>query len=107
VVPFPETVPNFVCHFKGSLQPSNWTLRSGRSDPWVAAFIFGLEDRKKVERQFDSGARFAPFAHFRLAIAGGVNDRSSLVGRPVTEENRAALGTSCWVSHWLHVEAFI
>jgi len=41
------------------------------------------------------------------AIAGGVNDRSSLVGRPVTEENRAALGTSCWVPHWLHVEDFI
>src|SRR5260370_24318541 len=25
VVPFPETVPNFVCHFKGSLHPINWT----------------------------------------------------------------------------------
>src|ERR1700730_17132684 len=40
-------------------KPFNWTLRSGRSDPWVAAFIFGREDRKKVERQFDSGARIA------------------------------------------------
>ena len=39
---------------------AGWTLRSGRSDPWVAAFIFGREDRKKVERQFDSGARHGP-----------------------------------------------
>ncbi len=25
VFPFPETVPNFVCHFKGSLHEVNWT----------------------------------------------------------------------------------
>src|SRR4029077_798719 len=27
VFPFPEPVPNFVCHFKGSLQQPNWTRR--------------------------------------------------------------------------------
>jgi len=32
VVPFPETVPNFVCHFKGSLQdPSVFAEKTGQS----------------------------------------------------------------------------
>jgi hypothetical protein len=48
-------------------KPSNWTLRSGRSDPWVAAFIFGREDPKKVERQFDSGDRHARCCHRRIS----------------------------------------
>ena len=42
-------------------KPSNWTLRRrAASTLGVAAFIFGREDRKKVERQFDSGARHGP-----------------------------------------------
>src|SRR5437879_6861855 len=31
VFPFPETVPNFVCHFKGSLHGFNWTPIFSRS----------------------------------------------------------------------------
>ena len=36
VVPFPETVPNFVCHFKGSLQLS--------SDHWGYAVVRASSD---------------------------------------------------------------
>jgi len=43
VFPFPETVPNFVCHFKGSLHPINWTepFNPEKLTPkmWPLAFV--------------------------------------------------------------------
>src|SRR6202035_4405579 len=40
VFPFPETVPNFVCHFKGSLH--NWGEKAATFDSWGGRLHFWM-----------------------------------------------------------------
>jgi hypothetical protein len=51
-------------------KPSNWTLRSGRSDPWAAAFIFGREDRKKVDASSIRGPGMDRTSAHSLRVVG-------------------------------------
>jgi hypothetical protein len=46
VFPFPETVPNFVCHFKGSLQ----TFLSGSPMPLFKTRIRVLREEREWSR---------------------------------------------------------
>src|SRR5258707_1009661 len=68
VVPFPETVPNFVCHFKGSLHGLNWTPTICRGKrPIVQSPARGLD-----QRDFAVKIRLL----LRMELEGNAADRS-------------------------------